>query len=51
VDTISRPRGCGQGLVANEEVQVLGAALSVQVTTRTGTTGQEGGLVRDGGTS
>jgi len=51
VDTISGPRSCGQRFIANEEVQVLGAALPVQVTTRAGTTGQERGLVRDGRTS
>lgn len=51
VDAIARASGCRQGLVANEEVEILGASLPRQVSARSSTAGQKRRLVRDGRTS
>jgi hypothetical protein len=47
VDAIARARCCRKGLVADEEVQVLGTTLSGEMATGASTTRQERGLVRD----
>lgn len=40
--------GRGNGRVADEEVEILSAALCTEMSAGSGTTGQEGGLVADG---
>ena len=51
VDAISRPRGGRQRFISNEEIEVLGSPLRMQMAAGTSTSSQEGGLVRDGRTA
>lgn len=51
LDTISRSRRRSQSFITNEEVQIFSPSLSMQMTSRAGTTSQERRLVCNRGSS